>query len=102
MPKGEEKCTIQGNRIVELGYILKPVIKLQYEHSRKCTFGKLKVKELRRGRGLNSKIIFECIMCQTLSYWIQKNQDKNPLLMLEQFGAQLRIYTNTLVNFLVV
>ncbi|KAJ8911759.1 hypothetical protein NQ315_008811, partial [Exocentrus adspersus] len=40
-----EESPIQGNRIVELGYVLQWAVGLQYNHSKICTHGKLNVAE---------------------------------------------------------
>jgi len=63
----KQESAIQGNRIVELGYVLDWAIKLQYKHSKKCTLGMLSVKEeKRRGTGLTSTIVFHCNMCSEI------------------------------------
>ncbi|KAF2882521.1 hypothetical protein ILUMI_23657 [Ignelater luminosus] len=55
---------IQGNRIVELGYIIDRVLHLQYEHTKICTLGKLFVEdETRKNLGLISSINLKCNMC---------------------------------------
>lgn len=55
---------MSGNRIVELGYVLDWAMKLQYEHSKICTLGRLSImEEIRKSMGLVSTIVFHCSMC---------------------------------------
>lgn len=55
---------IEGNRIVQLGFVLKWAMRLQYDHSKTCTGGLLYASnEIRRGLGLVSHIVFNCTMC---------------------------------------
>lgn len=51
---------------MQLGYVLKWSIQLQYVHSKQCTSGMLCVsREIRRGLDLVSHIVFKCTMCDT-------------------------------------
>ncbi|KAJ8914124.1 hypothetical protein NQ315_016200, partial [Exocentrus adspersus] len=51
-------------------------IDLQYEHSLKCTLGKLILqKEQRRGRGLVSCIVLKCNMCEK-TYFVDTEDPK--------------------------
>lgn len=69
-----EAPIIQGNRIVELGYVLNWAIKLQYDHSKKCTFGMMTLKEeKRRGKGLVSTIVFQCSVCDEIVFFYTEN-----------------------------
>lgn len=62
--ESKTESVITGNRIVELGYVLNWASTLQYNHAKICTLGKLSVKkEIRRGKGLVSTIIFGCNAC---------------------------------------
>lgn len=71
------KHPISGNRIVDLTYVLNKTIDLQYDHSKKCTTGKLLIKkEIGRGKGLVSIIEFECDMCKTTLSLHTENPEK--------------------------
>ncbi|XP_018570195.1 uncharacterized protein LOC108910152 [Anoplophora glabripennis] len=60
----KEESPIQGNRIVELGYVLEWATSLQFNHSKICSVGKLIiVEEIQKGKGLTSTIIFQCNFC---------------------------------------
>lgn len=63
----KEPDVISGNRIVELGYVLKWAVNLQYEHSKICTGGQLYIKkEITKNKGLTSSIIFNCTQCDAI------------------------------------
>lgn len=69
-----EESPIHGNRIVDLAYVLSWSIKLQYEHSQKCTSGRLYVdKEIRKNLGLVSRIVFKCTMCSSISEYFTED-----------------------------
>ncbi|VEN45362.1 unnamed protein product [Callosobruchus maculatus] len=60
----EDLDVLQGNRIVDLKYVLQWAIDLQVQHSKTCTVGKLKIKEENRlNLGLVSCITFKCNYC---------------------------------------
>ena len=53
---------VNGNRIVQIDYYTEGIIKITRQHSRICVFGNLIMhKEVKRG--LTSKIVFKCNMC---------------------------------------
>lgn len=70
---------IEGNRIVDLGYVLKWSLNLQYNHSKICTGGQLYIKdEERLGLGLVSCIIFKCTMCpKEYKYYTENPESKH-------------------------
>jgi hypothetical protein len=56
---------IQGNRIVDLEYVLKWALQLQVDHSKICTCGKLYLWKEKRN-GLLSRLFFKCTMCNRI------------------------------------
>lgn len=68
---------LTGNRIVELGYVLQWAMRLQYEHSKICTLGKiLLIEEIRKGHGLVSWLVFECTVCLKKYRFSTENPNK--------------------------
>lgn len=55
---------ISGNRIVELGYVLKWAIQMQFFHSKKCSGVLIPHKEESKGHGLVRYIHFKCTACE--------------------------------------
>lgn len=61
------KNVIPGNRVVELGYVLKWSIQMQFFHSKKCRGLFIPFKEESRGHGLVRHLHFKCTMCQDVT-----------------------------------
>lgn len=58
--------TLPGHRIVDLGFVLKWAISLQYRHSKHCDGTLYPYKEESRGLGLVSYIKFKCTLCDVI------------------------------------
>ncbi|KAJ8909749.1 hypothetical protein NQ315_014018 [Exocentrus adspersus] len=55
---------IEGNRVVELNYVIQETLRLQKKHYQLCTLGDLVVtEEIRKGSGLVSTIVLWCQWC---------------------------------------
>lgn len=74
----KEGTVIQGNRIVELGYVLDWATNLQFSHSKICTMGIIKVKEeIRKSNGLTSVIVFDCSACNKIYTFCTENPKRD-------------------------
>ncbi|XP_022913996.2 uncharacterized protein [Onthophagus taurus] len=56
------KPKLHGNRIVNIQFFSECLLKIQYEHLKKCTFGKLTVDNEKRD-GLSTDVILTCEAC---------------------------------------
>lgn len=57
--------TVEGNRVVNLQYVLDWAMNLQLHHLSECTLGKMKlIDEKRNGMGLVSSLLFQCDVCK--------------------------------------
>ncbi|KAJ8912576.1 hypothetical protein NQ315_005739, partial [Exocentrus adspersus] len=67
---------IEGNRVVELNYVIQETLRLQKKHYQLCTLGDLVVtEEIRKGSGLVSTIVLWCHICKR-SYSFQTEDPK--------------------------
>lgn len=57
------KESLPGNRIVEIAYVLKWAMNIQFLHSKQCSGVLYPYKELAVGLGIVRKIFFKCTVC---------------------------------------
>lgn len=62
--------------MVELGYVLKWAIQMQYFHSKKCTGLLIPTKEESKGHGLFRHIHFKCTACNVETVRATENPNK--------------------------
>lgn len=69
---------IDGNRIVELGYVINQILLIERTHTKRCTLGKLEIREeIRKCTGLVSKIVLSCNICSQIYSFVTENPNKN-------------------------
>nr|XP_022904792.1 uncharacterized protein LOC111416906 isoform X2 [Onthophagus taurus] len=88
---------IHGNRIVNIDYFVDKLLSFQYEHAKKCTFGRLTmVKEYRRG--LMDKVLLVCEFCNTKFVCSTQNPQSMSLNMAAVWGTVVNGSTYTQTN----